>query len=64
MTIIRNISWADDLGFASLPQAPKRSRRRDGAGDVIQAIVIGLTLGVSIWAVLIAVYFYFRTFTG
>jgi hypothetical protein len=64
MTIIRNISWADDLGFASLPQARERRRRRDGTGDVIQAIVIGLTLGVSIWAVLIGIYFYFRTFIG
>jgi hypothetical protein len=64
MTIIRNISWADDLGFASAPQTRNHTRRREGIGDVVKAIVIGLALGVCIWAVLIAGYFYFLRFSG
>ena len=64
MTIIRNITWADDLGFASAPQRREHSYRRDGTGDVVKAIVIGLALGVCIWAALIAGYFYLLRFSG
>jgi hypothetical protein len=64
MTIIRNVSWADDLGFASAPQRREHSRRSDSTGDVVKAIVIGLALGVCIWAVLVVGYVYFLRLGG
>jgi hypothetical protein len=64
MTIIRNITWAEDLGFASAPQRREYDHRRDGTADVVKAIVIGLALGVGIWAVLIAGYFYLVRSSG
>jgi hypothetical protein len=58
MSYVREISWAEGVAYHNRHRRARGLTPDSGAGDVIRGIVMGMTIGIAAWALMIVMFIY------